>query len=103
VSAVSKGGEYVDDLVPVLARRLDSVTRVYTRNDWQEVLQARVFGEEPFGITDEQWALLRAVDGRRSVRELTGELSTAGDLSRVRTDLLYLAGAGALDLRFPEQ
>jgi hypothetical protein len=103
LSAVSKDDGYVEDMVPVLARRLDSVTRGYTRDDWQEVLQARVFGEEPFGITDQQWTLLRAVNGRRSVGELTGALSVSGDGTKVRSDLLYLAVNGALDLRSSER
>lgn len=83
-----------DALVPVLARRMDTVSRTHTRADWQPVLQARVFGEEPFGITERQFDLLRAADGRHTLGELASELGGAFD----RQDAEHLVRMGALDL-----
>jgi hypothetical protein len=85
-------------LVPVLSRRFDSVSRTYARGGWTEVLQARVFGDEPFGITPEQLELLRAADGRRTVDELIGGLSGSEDRDALRAQAARLVELGALDV-----
>jgi len=79
-------------LVPVLSRRLDSITRQYTRERDLEVLQAHVWEQAPVGLEPHEFELLRAVDGRTPVRELTvdGEDSEAS--------VRRLAERGALDL-----
>lgn len=73
-------------LVPVLSRRLDTVSRQLTRDDWRELLQAQVFGEEPFGLTPSQFEALRGLE-RRPLAEHSN-----------RPDLLVLAQRGAIDL-----
>jgi hypothetical protein len=93
LAALSNG--HLPERVPVLGRRLDRLTRHYTRH-FDEVLQARVFGEEPFGLTQEQFELLQAVDGRASVRELTERVGATAD---VEADVRLLAKRGALELR----
>ncbi len=95
--ASAERGE-ADAYVPVLARRLDTVSRTYTRAGWRETLEARVFGEEPFGLTPLQLDTLRAVDGRRSVGELARSVANGADPGRAQTELLWLAERGALDL-----
>jgi hypothetical protein len=85
-----------DVLLPVLARRFDTVLRVYTRQTWQESLQARVFGEEPFGITELERDVLLSADGRRSLAGLSA--SVPGEPEGVRRAILRLAEQGALDL-----
>lgn len=75
--------------VPVLARRFDSVAREHRREGWPERLLAHVWGQNPFPISDEEFALLREVDGRRPVRDLP-----SADVTTVRR----LARRGALDL-----
>ena len=87
-----------DAYVPLLARRLDTVSRTYTRAGWEETLEAQVFGEEPFGLTPLQLETLQAVDGQRSVGELARSLADGTDPARARTELLLLAERGALDL-----
>jgi hypothetical protein len=79
----------VDRLVPVLSRRLDTISREYMR-DWQEALQARLWDEGPVMIDDEEFRLLSAVDGRRKVVELAGDAQRAA--------LLRLAQRGVVDL-----
>ncbi|MDQ3933772.1 MAG: hypothetical protein M3340_03980 [Actinomycetota bacterium] len=58
-------------LVPVLARRLDVVARQVSR-DGQEVLQAHVWEEAPVVLSQAEWDLVHAIDGRRSLAELGG-------------------------------
>jgi hypothetical protein len=87
--------EQLDGLVPVIGRRFDTVARVFTRAGWEEALQVRTFGEEPFGITEAQYSALRAADGR-TLAELVESLP--GDPDEARRQALLLAENGALDL-----
>jgi hypothetical protein len=85
-------------LVPVLARSFDSLSRTYVRDGWTEVLHARVFGEEPFGVTPEQFGVLQAADGRRTIDELITEVAAAGDRAELRAQVARLVELGALDI-----
>jgi hypothetical protein len=76
------------DAVPALSRRFDSVFRELRREGWPERVFANVWGQNPFPVSDDEVALLRSVDGRRTVAEL------GADPSLVRR----LARRGALDL-----
>jgi hypothetical protein len=80
------------ELRPVLSRRLDSISRQYTREPGLEVLQAHVWEEAPVGLDPAELELLRELDGRSSV----GELMAAGRVTE--TALRRLAERGALDL-----
>jgi len=82
-------------LVAVRGRRLDLVTRHYTRN-WEEVLQANVYEEEPFGLSQTQYRILQVVDGERTVAAVAEELGEDGDT--VEGAARMLAEHGALDL-----
>jgi hypothetical protein len=98
LGALRRPHDEVDELVPVLGRRMDTVSRVHTRNAWEERLEAEVYGEEPFGLTELQFAVLRAVDGRRSLGTLLEHVLDGADPERARSELLRLAEQGALDL-----
>jgi hypothetical protein len=78
-------------LIPVLSRRFDTLSRQLTRDGWRELLQAQIFGEEPFGVTPSQFETLRALE-RRPLAEYAN-----------RADLLVLAQRGAIDLLPAEQ
>jgi len=78
--------------IPVPARRLDTVTRQYTRDGWSEIVQASVWDRDPVTLSLEQFDLLRRLDGRRSVRDL------AGDEAAVEATVRRLADRGVLDL-----
>jgi hypothetical protein len=89
----------VDALVPVVSRRLDTVARVFTRNDWQEVLQARVYGEEPVGVTELQFAVLRDLGAEVPLAEVAEKLAGPDrSAAEVRAAILRLAEIGAVDL-----
>ena len=83
------------NLVAIRGRRLDLVTRHYTRN-WEEVLEANVYDEEPFGLSQTQYRILQLVDGERTVAAVAGELDEDGDAVEAATRAL--AEQGALDL-----
>jgi hypothetical protein len=98
LAAAKAGGDALGRLVPVLSRRLDTVSRTATRDGWREVLEARVFGEEPVGLTEIQhWALL-TLDGCETVAELAGRVAGTGGLTDAVAQLARLAELGVLDL-----
>lgn len=53
-----------EDLQIMPARRLDGVNRQYTRNGWEDVLWAHVFGEDPMPITEQEFSLIRLAESR---------------------------------------
>jgi hypothetical protein len=91
-------GAALDALYPVLSRRFDTASRVYLRNG-EETLQAELFGEQAFGITELQFELLRTLDGgRRSLADTATGLAGDTDPVETRAALLYLADRGAIEL-----
>lgn len=92
----SSKGEKLDEMIPLLSRQLDTITRVHLRNG-QETLQAELFGEQAFGIDELQFEVLRSVDGGRSVADTAAEMDGSG-ADEVRAALVYLAERGAIDL-----
>lgn len=102
VAALGGSREEVDALVPVLGRRMDVVSRVYTRNGWEERLEVQVYGQEPSGLTPLQFKALREVDGRRSLQPLLEGVADGADPERARAQLLRLAELGALELVRPD-
>jgi hypothetical protein len=80
-------------LVPVLARRLDVVAR-QTSRDGQEVLQAHVWEETPVVLTQQEWDLLHAIDGRRTLAELT----QGADADAIGPAIQRLAHRGVIEL-----
>ena len=91
--------EQLNTLIPVVSRRLDAVTRQYTRNNWQEVLWANLYGEEAFGLTEAEFALLQRADGDRTFGELVADFRAGGvDAATVQSNLRWLVERGALDL-----
>lgn len=77
--------------VPVLSRQFDSVAREYRREGWPERLVAHVWGQAQVPVSEEEFALLRAVDGRTPASALDGDA------------VRRLAQAGVLDLLSPER
>jgi hypothetical protein len=98
LSALGAAPDALGELVPVLSRRLDTVSRTATRDGWREVLEARVFGEEPIGLTELQHEALKTLDGRETLNELASRLAAGGDATDAARQLARLAELGALDL-----
>lgn len=75
----------IEGLVPVLSRRLDTLTREYTREPGLEVLRAHVWEEAPISLEHEDFRLLETVDGRTPVGRLAASIGGHGDIgARVR-------------------
>jgi hypothetical protein len=98
LAAVSGPAESARALFPVLSRRLDTVSRTATRDGWSEVLEARVFGEEPIGLTELQHEALTTLEGTESLAVVAARLASGGDVAEAERQLLRLAELGALDL-----
>jgi hypothetical protein len=87
-------------LVPTLGRRLDSLTREYTRNGWQEIVWARIWGEDPFPISEAQFRLARAVDGERNWKSVVAAAATDGESpATLEAALVELANLDVIDLK----
>jgi hypothetical protein len=98
LAALNGGGAGIEGLVPVLSRRLDTLTREYTREPRLEILRAHVWEEAPIPLEPDDFRLLEAVDGRTPLGRLAVSLAADGDIgARVRR----LAEKGALDLLLP--
>jgi hypothetical protein len=96
-AALAAGDGQLDALTPVLSRRLDSMSRIYLRNG-RETLQAALFGDPAFGVTELQFEALRSIDGHQTVAGVVAQLAVQADPGEVRAALVYLADRGAIDL-----
>ena len=75
------------DLVPVLARRLDTITERYLRDGWRRLIEAEVWQQKPVPLSEWELGFLREIDGRRTLGGLLGELGSSQEdatLDRVR-------------------
>jgi hypothetical protein len=95
LAAVGAGVDTLGSLVPVLSRRLDTVSRTATRDAWRDVLEARVFGEEPVGLTELQHEAVTTLDGSETLAELASRLGEPRDAA---AQIARLAELGVLDL-----
>ena len=80
--------------VPRFSRRFESVTRDYSRAAWGDSLLLNVWDQPPRRITEEDVALLQAVDGIASVEELIAR----GGGDETAAAYRRLAELGAIDL-----
>jgi hypothetical protein len=88
--------------VPVSARRLDTITRQLTREPGVEVLQADVWGAGPVRLTEDDFALLRSLDGSRTAGQIVDAAASAGrQAEAVEAALRRLAARGVVDLVTP--
>lgn len=92
VEALSSDGAGLDRRVPVLSRRLDTITRQYSRDGWEETLWARVWEREPQLLSAAQFELLERLDGKRTVGDLAGPNGVPS------AEIRALAERGVIDL-----
>jgi hypothetical protein len=99
-AALDRDDAQLARLVPMVGRRVDFIHRLYNR-DWREVIGVVLWGEKHFTIDEDELAMLRAMDGRRTVGDVAAAAAAAsggtnGDsaLSKVRR----LARRGVIDL-----
>lgn len=70
----------LDHLVPVLARRLDTVTRRYLRDTWEELVEAWVWEHGPVELSEDDLRLLRECNGELDAATLLA----GGEVGRLR-------------------
>ena len=96
--AAANGGP-LDGVTVKVSRRLDSIARRLTLGDLQEVLEASLYGSEPFGITAAQLHLLRAAREAKPLDRLVEEMGTNGrSREDAFADATRLLELGALDV-----
>lgn len=88
-----------DGQVVKLSRRFDFAERKLMRESWGEVLQAALYGEPPFGITEAGLAVLQEAGEPRPLPELIGHVAQMGHGNHEATrSALLLLERGALEV-----
>jgi hypothetical protein len=87
----------LETLVPVPGRRLDTVTRQYTR-EWGELLQANVWEHDPLTLSEAEFELLRRADGHHRLDELAPGLPGANGREALDRWVRHLAENEAIEL-----
>lgn len=78
--------------------RLIRISRHYTRDNWNEVLQAQMAGEKPFLLSEDDLALVNGVHGQCSVRELFAQAGVSAADEPDRLDRIRRLGElGGID------
>lgn len=79
--------------------RLDRVTRLYSRLEWTPILQAQVWGEKEFVLSEQEFALIKAADGATPVAGLLRAIGCEQhEFARMLPALRRLVRLQALDL-----
>ncbi len=89
-----------ENLVPLVARRVDHVHRRYDR-DWNEILGVVLWGQRHLTVDELDLRALRAMDGRRNVRGLIAAMPEHVDAAAMMARLRRLAARGIIDLALP--
>jgi hypothetical protein len=99
LAALSSGNGSLGASVPLVSRRLDTLTHRYSPQDWTDIYQACVFDEKPVTLSPVQVDIVRQANGDRDVAALAAALSGNGvPAEQVEGDLRKLAELGVLDL-----
>jgi hypothetical protein len=88
----AESGDIIDR-VPILGRRVDCISRRYTRH-WEQAVHAELWEDAPVALSADDVALLEAVDGRATAAELLDEGAGEAPAPALRR----LASRGVLDL-----
>jgi hypothetical protein len=86
--------------VAVLGRRVDYLHRRFSR-DWQELPGVVLYGESHFTVEEDEWQLLRALDGKRPLRDVLQRLADPPRHARLLAGVRRLAWRGVIDLLPP--
>lgn len=70
----SSSDEELLNSVTEVSPRLAQLGRYYTRWYWKEVIQANVWGEKPFTLSEDEFRIMINVDGKRTVRHVIERL-----------------------------
>lgn len=98
LAALAAGDGAIDDCVPVLSRRIDTITRRYLRDRWEEVIEADVWERSPQPLCKWDLSLLRATDGERTAAALLKKVGPPPEGSSGEHRLRELAELEIIDL-----
>ncbi len=73
--------------IPVIARRVDYIHRRYNR-DWSELFGVVLYGQPHATVTETEFETLRAIDGHRTVAEISRQMAIRQLALRGIVDLL---------------
>jgi hypothetical protein len=100
--AISMDDVQLEQMVPLIGRRVDYIHRYYSRN-WDEVLGVVLWNENHFTIDEQDFALLKAVDGKNELKTILQSLNSNGDQGTMLQKVRRLADRGVIDLMNQEQ
>jgi len=83
--------------IPVIARRVDYIHRRYNR-DWNELFGVVLYGQPHASVTEAEFEALRAMDGSRTVAEISRQMGQSGEDEDMREAIRQLALRGIVDL-----
>jgi hypothetical protein len=83
--------------VPLIGRRVDYIHRHYNR-DWREVPGVVLWGEKHFTIDEDEFRMLRAIDGRQTVGAISAAMNGTTERSAILAKVRRLARRGVVDL-----
>jgi hypothetical protein len=99
--AVASANGSLAGMIPVIGRRVDSVQRRYTRQ-WGEVPGVVMVGEPWRAISEDEFQMLVAADGRRPVAEVVASVARdSAQRDDVLGKLVRLASLSVIDLVRP--
>jgi hypothetical protein len=96
-TAIAMQDGQFEQLVPLIGRRVDYIHRYYNR-DWSEVLGVVLWNENHFTIDEQEFALLKAVDGKSKLKTVLESLNTNGNRGEALRKVRRLADRGVIDL-----
>lgn len=95
--ALAMDDGHLEQLVPLIGRRVDYIHRYYNR-DWNEVPGVVLWNENHFTIDEQEFALLRAADGKRTLKAILPGLNSDSDQGEMLRKIRRLADRGVIDL-----
>ncbi|MBV8317546.1 MAG: hypothetical protein JOZ53_21610 [Planctomycetaceae bacterium] len=87
----------LEDMVPLIGRRVDYIHRRYNRN-WEEVIGIILWGKHHFTIDEQELQILQAIDGRRTLRSVIDEVGCGPGAAACLERARRLAAHGVIDM-----
>lgn len=87
----------LEEMIPLVSRRVDYVDRRYAR-DWSEAHGVVLWGQTRLAIDEEELRALQHMDGWRSVGEVVRGMNEGGDGASRLARIRRLAAHGAVEL-----
>jgi hypothetical protein len=97
LAALKSDPQILAETVPVVSRRFDSIAREHSRDGWRASLVANVWGQPAVGVSEAEFAVLRALGERTTFSSLVASGVDGLDCAVVDRAIRRLAARGAID------